>query len=68
VQNELANAWLTLFPSFCKDRIHQLPSIEHAVRIIKSQNVQTEKQVLVTGSLHLVGGTIEAAALAEVAF
>jgi len=67
VQNELATAWSSLFPTFSEDRIHRLPSIEHAVQLIRSLNPEAEKQVLVTGSLHLVGGTIEAASLAEVA-
>jgi len=67
VQNELANAWASLFPDFPENRIHRLPSIEHAVQLIRSQTGPSEKQVLVAGSLHLVGGTIEAASLAEVA-
>ncbi|EIN10312.1 FolC bifunctional protein [Punctularia strigosozonata HHB-11173 SS5] len=68
VQNELAAAWTALVPSFPKSNIHVLPSIEHAIRTVRG--LQTEERpvkVLVTGSLHLVGGVIEVAGLAKVA-
>jgi len=66
VQNELASAWSSIYPEFSKDRIHRLPSIEHAVQMIRSRGTSIEKHILVTGSLHLVGGVIEVASLAEV--
>lgn len=68
-QNELASAWRSLVPSFPQDRIHVLPSIEHAVRMVHEQEASGKGKVdvLVTGSLHLVGGIIEVAQLADVA-
>jgi folylpolyglutamate synthase len=68
VQNDLANAWFKLFPEYPKGRVHRLPSIEHAVQLIGSQNGSAETHILVAGSLHLVGGMIEAASLSEVVF
>ncbi|KAK7695437.1 hypothetical protein QCA50_000073 [Cerrena zonata] len=66
-QNELASAWRSLVPSFPADRIHVLPSIEHAVRVVREEEASGKVDVLVTGSLHLVGGIIEVAQLADVA-
>ena len=66
-QNELASAWRSLVPSFPVDRVHVLPSIEHAVKIVREQEASGKVDVLVTGSLHLVGGVIEVSRLAEVA-
>ncbi|KAI0030714.1 FolC bifunctional protein [Vararia minispora EC-137] len=69
VQHELASAWKALAPDFPHDRVHVLPSIEHAVRLI--QNVagsgSNSTDILVTGSLLLVGGMIESANLSDVA-
>ncbi|KAF8205085.1 Mur ligase [Pholiota molesta] len=69
VQHALASAWTFLFPSFPRENIHVLPSIEHAIQI--AEKTQSESgipaQVLVTGSLHLVGGVVEVAGLSEVA-
>ena len=65
VQHELADAWQELVPAFQKDNIHVLPSIEHAVDTIHAQ--QGPVDVLVAGSLHLVGGVIEVAGLSDVA-
>ncbi|RSH89065.1 Folylpolyglutamate synthetase [Saitozyma podzolica] len=59
-QNALRDAWLHLNPSFPADRVHALPSIEHAVNIVRDLG---KKQVLVAGSLHLVGGVMEVAGL-----
>ncbi|KAK1923947.1 putative tetrahydrofolylpolyglutamate synthase [Papiliotrema laurentii] len=61
-QNALCDAWLKLNPDFPADRVHALPSIEHAVDIVKGLG---EKQVLVAGSLHLVGGVMEVAGLQD---
>ncbi|KAI0796609.1 FolC bifunctional protein [Abortiporus biennis] len=67
-QNDLASAWLELNPQFPKNNVHVLPSIEHAVNIVRDQEKQHGKiDVLVAGSLHLVGGVIEVAGLSEVA-
>lgn len=69
-QRELASAWSELKPSFPASHIHILPSIEHAVnriRGLESESHSPNIDVLVTGSLHLVGGLIEAASLSDVA-
>ena len=78
VQRGLAEAWAELLPDYPKDRIHVEPSIEDTVRNIvtlKQKGVEGEDgavvvpnvDVLVTGSLLLVGGMIEVAGLKEVA-
>jgi folylpolyglutamate synthase len=67
-QQELATTWSSLIPSFPPRHIHVLPSIEHAVTTVKSQLADgVQVDVLVTGSLHLVGGVIDVAGLADVA-
>jgi len=68
-QKELASAWLELKPSFPPSHIHVVPSIEHAVNIVRGLGFELNEDigVLVTGSLHLVGGLIEAASLSDVA-
>ncbi|KAH8106152.1 FolC bifunctional protein [Cristinia sonorae] len=66
-QNDLAAAWRSLVPPFPKDRVHVLPSIEHAVATVRKLESGGPVDVLVAGSLHLVGGTMEVAKLAEVA-
>ncbi|KAK7470479.1 Folylpolyglutamate synthetase [Stygiomarasmius scandens] len=67
-QHQLADAWSAIYPSFPKDRLHVLPSIEHAIRVVrKIGGGDQPADVLVTGSLHLVGGVIEVAGLSEVA-
>ena len=68
-QRELADAWSSLIPSFSKDSIHVLPSIEHAVNVVRKLEVSGENpvDVLVAGSLHLVGGVVEVAGLSDVA-
>ena len=64
-QNELADAWRELVPAFSADHIHVLPSVEHAIHVIREQTGPVD--VLVAGSLHLVGGVIEVAGLSDVA-
>lgn len=67
-QHELAAAWVETVPTFSADRIHVLPSIEHAAQVARSLvSESSQVDVLVTGSLLLVGGMIEAAGLSEVA-
>ncbi|KDR83602.1 hypothetical protein GALMADRAFT_235873 [Galerina marginata CBS 339.88] len=67
-QQALASAWSGLIPSFPPSHIHVLTSIEHAVKLVDETRLGQEPvKVLVTGSLHLVGGVIEVAGLSEVA-
>lgn len=68
VQEDLARSWRTLRPQFPPRDIHVLPSIESAVKVVRSlQEPNTALQVLVCGSLHLVGGVIEVAGVSDVA-
>ncbi|KAH7105642.1 tetrahydrofolylpolyglutamate synthase [Auriculariales sp. MPI-PUGE-AT-0066] len=68
-QSELSEGFAALFPLFPADQIIAAPSIQHTVEAIHAlladQNHNIE--VLVCGSLHLVGGVIEVAGLADVA-
>lgn len=64
VQSELAAIWLSLMPEFPTSDVHVLPSIEHAIRVVRRDE---RADVLVVGSLHLVGGVIEVAGLSGVA-
>lgn len=68
-QHELASSWSQLVPTFPNNAIHVLPSIDHAVQTIRrlSEGSSEKISVLVTGSLHLVGGVIEVAGLSSVA-
>jgi folylpolyglutamate synthase len=67
-QHQLATAWCSDLPTYPQENIHILPSIEHAVNQMKKINDKsTSIKVLVTGSLHLVGGVIEVAGLSRVA-
>ncbi|KAG6869316.1 hypothetical protein C0993_000069 [Termitomyces sp. T159_Od127] len=66
-QRELASDWSSLHPNFPTSRIHVLPSIEHAVKEIEKHQSSKFVKVLVAGSLHLVGGMIEASGLSEAA-
>ncbi len=59
-QRALADAWAALVPAF-HGRVHVVPSIEHAVNIVREGPGQ--RNVLVAGSLHLVGGVMEVAGL-----
>lgn len=75
VQRELAEAWASLLPGYPKENIHIHPSIEHATKFVRSltnQNTGGEHgsnavDILVAGSLHLVGGVIEVAGLSPFA-
>ncbi|TIA73595.1 hypothetical protein E3P92_01536 [Wallemia ichthyophaga] len=75
VQHELKAAWNSLLPQF-KGCVEVLPSIEAAVDYIdrseslsvnSTNNPHSHTHILVCGSLHLVGGVIEVARLADVA-
>ena len=76
VQYELAAAWQTLSrapnsPISPQTEVQVMPSIQHAVRFAQGQNESTSPgdsasagvDVLVSGSLHLVGGVFEVAQL-----
>lgn len=63
-QREIAEAWSQLLPSYPSSKIHVLASVEAAVKVVRKYD---DVRVLVCGSLHLVGGVIEVAALSEVA-
>jgi folylpolyglutamate synthase len=70
-QQELAKAWSSLVPTFPDSAIHVLPSIQHAVDVVRGLRLDDGGplvHVLVAGSLHLVGGVIEVAGLSDVAF
>jgi folylpolyglutamate synthase len=66
-QHTLAKSWSSIYPDFPLDRIHVLPSIEHAVNLLRNAASRAPVDVLVTGSLHLIGGIIEVAGLSDVA-
>jgi len=67
-QHQLAEAWSSVIPEFPSENIHVLPSIEHAIGVIRDlETGGSDVQVLVAGSLHLVGGVIEVARLGNVA-
>ncbi|GAA5886902.1 hypothetical protein JCM16303_006754 [Sporobolomyces ruberrimus] len=70
LQHELASAWRELNTKSTESsapqaQIHVLSSIQEAVETIRGYEVEggTEKQALVTGSLHLVGGVMAVADL-----
>ena len=56
VQRELATSWDSLDP---KSSVHVLGTIEEAVAEARRLSEGGKAEVLVTGSLHLVGGVIE---------
>ena len=66
-QDQLKQAWSNIVHDFPPDAIHSFPSIEHAVRRVREYSATRRTDVLVTGSLHLVGGVIEVAGLSSVA-
>jgi len=68
-QLQLAAAWSSQVPSFPSSEIHVVPSIEHAVHLVRDLANPTpgsvDVDVLVTGSLHLVGGVMEVVGLMD---
>lgn len=68
-QEELASNWRTLLPDFPGSRISVLPSIQGAIHQIEKVIMEPQEpvQVLVTGSLYLVGGMIALADLSDLA-
>lgn len=62
-QRALADAWKKINPSFPADKVHVVPSIQDAVEIVDKVNGGKGNNVLVAGSLHLVGGVMEVAGL-----
>ncbi|KAG8746395.1 Folylpolyglutamate synthetase [Ceratobasidium sp. 414] len=64
IQREFADAWKTLVPGFEQDRSHVVLTIQDAVDLVgKVYESGREMDVLVMGSLHLVGGLIGVAKL-----
>lgn len=68
-QRALASTWTSLAPSLPSSHIHVLPSLEHTVQTLERihSNSGISLHVLVTGSLHLIGGIVEVAGLSDVA-
>lgn len=66
-QDQLKQAWSNIAKEFPVDAVHSLPSIEHAIRKVREHSATRRTHILVTGSLHLVGGVIEVAGLSSVA-
>ncbi|KAF9226599.1 FolC bifunctional protein [Gyrodon lividus] len=64
-QDLLKTAWLKLVEGFSPEAVHSLPSIEHAIQKVREFSSTRNTSVLVTGSLHLVGGVIEVAGLSS---
>jgi folylpolyglutamate synthase len=64
-QDQLKTAWLRLVEGFSPEAVHSLPSIEHAIRKVREFSSTGNISVLVTGSLHLIGGIIEVAGLSS---
>ena len=57
VQKQLARAWIDQVPT--TPVLHVIPTVEEAIAIITSLSYKAPVQVLVTGSLHLVGALLE---------
>ena len=63
-QHEVADIWTELLPTSPRDAIHVVASIEHAIQTLQRlSNFSDKMSVLVTGSLHLMGGLIGVAGL-----
>ena len=71
-QHEFAEAWKQLVPAFPKENSHVLTTIQDAVDLVgtlhDSAGAEQDMDVLVIGSLHLVGGLIGVAKLEDRAF
>ncbi|KAL5636568.1 hypothetical protein ACGC1H_000502 [Rhizoctonia solani] len=68
-QREFADAWSDLVPMYSKENVHILVTIQAAVDLVRSSHSAGESMdVLVIGSLHLVGGLIGVAKLEDRAF
>jgi folylpolyglutamate synthase len=68
-QREFVDAWAELVPSFPKENSHVLGTIQEAVDFVGSlYSTGDETDVLVIGSLHLVGGLISVAKLEDRVF
>jgi folylpolyglutamate synthase len=66
-QHACADAWAEFVPEASKEQVTVVPSIQHAVNMIREAEKANDAdvEVLVAGSLHLVGGVMEVAGLAE---
>ena len=69
IQNDLKKALLTLLPSLNESRIFIVPSIQQAINHVDNNinDNKNELEILVCGSLHLIGGVIEVSKLSTVA-
>lgn len=68
-QHEYAEGWAELVPSFPKENMHVLPTIRDSVNTVKRLHSSGgEIDILVIGSLHLVGGLIGVAGLENQVF
>ena len=69
IQNDLKKALLTLLPSLNESRILIVPSIQQAINHVDNNlnDNKNELEILVCGSLHLIGGVIEVSKLSTVA-
>ncbi|CAE6531144.1 unnamed protein product [Rhizoctonia solani] len=68
-QRQFADAWMDLVPEYTKENVHVLATIQDAVDLVRSSHSTGESaDVLVIGSLHLVGGLIGVAKLEDRAF
>ncbi|CAE6387885.1 unnamed protein product [Rhizoctonia solani] len=68
-QREFADAWSELVPMYTKENVHVFATIQDAVDLVRSsQSAGEPMDVLVIGSLHLVGGLIGVAKLEDRAF
>lgn len=70
-QHEFANAWKALVPKFKEENSHVVLTIQDAVELVEKlyhDQGGSDMDVLVIGSLHLVGGLIRVAKLEESAF
>ncbi|CAE6522490.1 unnamed protein product [Rhizoctonia solani] len=68
-QREFADAWMDLVPGYPKENVHVLVTIQDAVDLVRiSHSTGESVDVLVIGSLHLVGGLVGVAKLEDRAF
>ncbi|KAJ1309074.1 hypothetical protein OPQ81_004753 [Rhizoctonia solani] len=68
-QREFANGWMDLVPGYPEENVHVLLTIQDVVNMVRTSHPDGESMdVLVIGSLHLVGGLIGVAKLEDRAF
>jgi len=57
VQHLLAQAWVK--EVYCGSKLHVVPTVDEAISVVTRMSCQYPVQVLVTGSLTLVGAYLE---------